>query len=73
MGETVGTPVDGVVKPLVGRTTLKINSATMFQAVEEYLTSKVFKDTVNIKVESIRLTKEGQCPSWDISIQAKEN
>ena len=71
-GKPIGTPV-GVIKPLIGRTTLKINAATMNQAVEDYLKTKVFREDVNIKVEDIQFSKEGQCPTFTISILTKED
>lgn len=70
-GKVIGDPV--VRDPLIGRTTLKINSATMEQAVEEYLRTHVFRAGVDFKVESVKQTMDGQCPVFIIDVlQDKE-
>lgn len=64
MGEVIGEPV---VQPLIGRSTIKINQATMYQALEYYFEKYVFQ--VPVKVESVNQVKDGQCPMFTIDLQ----
>ena len=57
-GEAIGGPVEEVSAPLRGVTDLKLNTATMLQALSEYLKNHVFREGVQVKVESVSEREE---------------